>query len=260
MTLELIDSHAHLCLPDFDLDRTKVIEKAFQNGIKAILCPLDIASVKEIKEGMDLKKSSSQIFLTAGLHPHKGELLSPEHLKNIQRLAQNKDIIAVGEIGLDFHYNFSSPGKQKEALRKQLILAETLRLPVIIHSRMSGKEITAIIIEEKFSQGGILHCFTEDLDFALKMIEHGFLISFSGILTFPRAQSLRETARKLPLNKLLLETDSPYLVPVPFRGRMKRNEPFLVKETAKTLAQLKNLSLQELAEKTTHNFLTFFNV
>lgn len=260
MKIELVDSHAHLCLPDFDDDRSQVIDKALQNGIKKILCPLDISLSKEVDTGLELINNYSQIFLAAGLHPHKAKFLSREHLENIKKLSENKNIIAVGEIGLDFHYNYSSPQKQKEALRKQLILAENLKLPVIIHSRMSGKDIAPIIIEENFTLGGIIHCFTEDLDFALIMIEKGFLISFSGILTFPGANNLRETAKKLPLNKLLIETDSPYLTPVPFRGRMKRNEPFMLKETALTLSQLKNITLQELAEITTQNFLTLFNV
>jgi TatD DNase family protein len=175
-------------------------------------------------------------------------------------LAKDKHILAVGEIGLDFHYNFSPPDVQIEVFKKQLNIAQEIGLPVIIHSRNAKNEVLNVVKEEKFAQGGILHCFTEDWDFAAAMIEYNFLISFSGILTFPKAHSLRDVAIQTPLEKLLVETDSPYLVPVPYRGKIQRNEPVYVKETARSLAGLKNVSLDLLAEKTTSNFESLFQI
>ena len=138
--------------------------------------------------------------------------------------------------------------------RTQLNLAQELRLPVIIHSRLSADKIVQCIKEEKFTQGGILHCFTENSQFAQGMLQHAFFISFSGIVTFPKAHELRETAKTLPLESILVETDSPYLTPVPFRGRVQRNKPIYLRETALNLAALRQMSLEEFAEVTTKNF------
>ena len=178
--------------------------------------------------------------------------------KALKQLAADKRIHAVGEIGLDFHYNFSPPEKQIEVFRNQLNIAQDLDLPVVIHSRDAADQIAASVREEDFTNRGILHCFTEDWEFAKHMVDHNFLISFSGILTYPNAQPLRDVAKKLPMEKILIETDSPYLVPVPYRGRIKRNEPLYVKEVAKTLADIKKLDLEDIARITSQNFMSLF--
>jgi TatD DNase family protein len=139
-------------------------------------------------------------------------------------------------------------------------LAQDLGLPVVIHSRNAANEIASAVEEEGFSNGGVLHCFTENWEFAEHMLKHDFLISFSGILTYPNAQSLRDVAKKLPLAKTLIETDSPYLAPVPYRGRIKRNEPVYVKEVAKTLADIRHIDLGEVAQVTSQNFVTLFPI
>ncbi len=167
-------------------------------------------------------------------------------------------IRAVGEIGLDYHYDLSPVESQKEALRRQLALAAGAGLPVILHSRLAGPDIIAAVDGERFRAGGILHCFTESWDVARAMLDRGFHVSFSGILTFPKAGDLRDVAARVPLDRLLVETDSPYLAPVPYRGSGRRNEPAYVVETARVLAGVRNIPFEDLAEATTANFARLF--
>ncbi len=256
----LVDSHAHLSMEDFDNDRDEVIEKAFKAGVRAILCPAEITDKKNLNTTFMLTKKYSNIFAAAGAHPHQAKKFTPENAAHIKTLAETKQIHAIGEIGLDFYYNHSSSKQQIKAFRKQLNIAQKLNLPVVIHSRSASDEVISAIKEEKFTCGGVLHCFTEDWEFARQVLKLGFFISFSGILTFPRAHSIREAARKITLNKLLVETDSPFLTPVPYRGKIKRNEPVYVKETAKFLAELKNISFEEVAAITSQNFKTCFGL
>jgi len=207
---------------------------------------------------LDLNRDYPNILAVAGVHPHNAKKFHPEAAEALKQLADDKKICAVGEIGLDFHYNFSSPEQQIEVFRNQLNIAQDLGLPAVIHSRKAADEISAAILEEGFTNGGVLHCFTENWEFARWLLDHNFLISFSGILTYPNAQSIRDAAKKLPLAKTLIETDSPYLVPVPYRGKIKRNEPQYVKEVAKTLADIKQLDLSEIAQTTSQNFAALF--
>lgn len=255
---ELVDSHAHLDMEDFDSDRNQVVERAFQAGIKIILCPAEITSPRSLQITFELTAKYEGLMAAAGTHPHKAKHFKPGFSSRIRELSAAKDITAIGEIGLDFHYDFSPPKKQIEAFRYQLNLAQELGLPVIVHSRNAGEEVANSLKQEHFSQGGILHCFTEDWDIAKRMIRENFLISFSGILTFPKAAALREVAKKVPLEKLLVETDSPFLAPVPYRGKSQRNEPSFVVETAKALARLKKVPLTKLAAVTTGNFKSIF--
>ena len=258
MNLSLVDSHAHLSMSAFDKDRESVIQRAFQEGVTSILCPIEITDPKSIEITLDLIDKHTNIIAAAGVHPHHAQDFNSDCMKKIEKLALAKKVLALGEIGLDFHYSFSPPHDQKEAFRQQIRLAKKLSLPVVIHSREAKDEIARVIEEEKFTRGGILHCFTEDWNFASHMMDHNFHISFSGILTFPQAYPLREVAKKIPIEKLLVETDSPYLVPVPHRGKINRNEPSYVKEIAQHLAGLKNISLENLASTTTQNFKSLF--
>lgn len=256
----LVDSHAHLDMPDFKRDRPQTIERARSHSVRWILCPLDLCSGESLRTGLKLQQEYQGIFLAAGVHPHQAARFNSEHLDTIRRLAGEKKILAVGEIGLDFHYNFSPPEKQLETFRLQLELAAELELPVIIHSRLAEKKLLELIPASGFKSRGILHCFTESLATARAMIERGFLISFSGILTYPRANDLRETARNLPLDCLLVETDSPYLTPEPEKQTSRRNEPAFVVSTARKLAELHRISLDRVAEKTTANFFDLFKL
>jgi len=258
MPLTFVDSHAHLDMEEFDDDRNEVIQRAHQDGVIAVLCPADLTNQKSTQTTLDLIEKNKNITASAGVHPHQAKLFTPDHTQKIEELAREKKIMAVGEIGLDFFYNHSPPLEQESAFRHQLAAAQKIGLPVIVHSRNSGMRTAQAVEEEHFMEGGVLHCFTEDWELAKHMLDQNFYISFSGILTFPKADPLREVAQKIPLDKILVETDSPFLVPSPYRGRIKRNEPAYVIETAKVLAELKRVSLGELAEITTRNFETLF--
>jgi len=255
----LVDSHAHLDMEEFDEDRSQVVERAFEQGIKAILCPAEVTNSQSVHKILDLTEKYKSLIAAAGIHPHQAKSFNPECTRRIEELAEAKKIKAVGEIGLDFYYNLSPPAEQEDAFRLQLHTAQELSLPVVVHSRNSGKKLVRAVEEEHFSRGGVLHCFTESWNVAKEMMNKNFFISFSGILTFPKAQAIREVAKKIPLEKLLVETDSPYLVPVPFRGLKKRNEPAYVIEVAKVLAGVKDISLEEIAEATTQNFEFLFS-
>lgn len=258
--MKFVDSHAHINSEEFQEDRDQVIARAFQEDIQAILCPVELTEPKNLQIGLELIEKHKNIFAAAGVHPHNAKDFNTGVASTLKRLASEKKIFAVGEIGLDFHYNFSSPEEQRKVFRNQLNLAQDLGLPVVIHSRNAADEIAAAIEEEGFSNGGVLHCFTENWEFAEHMLEHDFLISFSGILTYPNAQPLRDVAKKLPLAKTLIETDSPYLTPVPYKGRIKRNEPVYVKEVAKTLADIQHVDLEEVARVTSQTFASLFPI
>jgi len=244
----------------FDEDRFDVIQSAFQEGIKAILCPAEITEHKSLQITTELTKTYENIYASAGVHPHKAKEFKAESLTKIESLAADKKIHAVGEIGLDFFYDFSPPDDQVLAFRQQLKLAQKLDLPVIVHSREASQSILDCIDKEAYTRGGVLHCFTGDWDFAQKMLDKNFYISFSGIVTFPKAHSLREVARKMPLDHLLIETDSPFLTPVPFRGKIKRNEPKFVKDIAQFIAEIKNISWSDFSVQTTLNFTSLFGI
>ena len=257
---EAVDSHAHLDLAEFDRDRADVLERAWHAGIRALLCPAEITSPASLATIHRLAEEYPWVEAAAGIHPHQAKDFAPTMLDQMRALGRSKRIKAIGEIGLDYHYNFSPPEKQKEVFRSQLRLAQELALPVIVHSRNSGQDVIAAVAEEGFTRGGVLHCFTEDWATAEWMMERQFMISFSGILTFASAQNLREIAKKIPLPKLLVETDSPYLVPEPRRRQTKRNEPAFVLETVQVLASLRNIPCQEMARSTLENFRRLFSV
>jgi TatD DNase family protein len=258
--ISLVDSHAHLDQPEFNQDRAAVIIRARKNSVHSILCPLDLCSKESLENGFRLQQDNEGIFLAAGVHPHQANQLTLKHLDAIRKLAAEKKILAVGETGLDFHYHFSPPEKQLEAFSCQLELASELKLPVIVHSRLASEKIIEAVHSTGFSGQGILHCFTESLELARVMIEKGFLISFSGILTYPWAENIREIARKLPLENLLVETDAPYLAPYPEKQNHRRNEPAFVASTARELARCQNTSLEKVAAVTRENFFSLFNL
>jgi TatD DNase family protein len=258
--MEIADSHAHLDMSEFDRDREEVVGRAQAGGVTHILCPVDLTAPESLPRILGLKQKFRGISAAAGIHPHQAKQYSPAHLDEIRRLARAGQISAIGEIGLDRHYDYSPAAAQAEAFRAQLRLAGALALPVIIHSREAGREVLEAIKEEAFAGGGVLHCFTEDRETAERMIERGFFVSFSGILTYPSAPDLRETAAALPLERILVETDAPYLVPRPLRGVSKRNEPLYVVETARVLSGLRKISLEEIASLTLRNYRLAFRL
>ncbi len=254
--MEIVDSHAHLDMKEFDDDREDVVQRARDGGVKAILCPIELTDPRSLSIVLDLHQNFPWIAAAAGVHPHQAKSFLPSQLDMAGELAQTGKIAAIGEIGIDHHYDFSPAPIQAEIFRTQLQLAQRLGLPAIIHSRNAGAEVIAAIEETRFSRGGILHCFTEDRETAERMIDLGFFISFSGILTYPNASALREIAADLPLEKILVETDSPFLVPQTLRGKWKRNEPLFVLETVKVLSEIKRVALEEIAAVTGSNYRT----
>lgn len=256
--IKIVDSHAHLNMPEFDPDRDDVIQESFQHNIAAILCPAEVSEGINVSVTLEMMRKYDRIAAAAGVHPHNAKKYDAFCEKRIRRLAEEKKIHAVGEIGLDFHYSFSPHEKQIQAFRMQLELAADLKLPVIIHSREASSQVLKTIDDTRYSGGGVLHCFTENRDFAVQMLDRGFYISFSGILTFPKAADIQETAKIIPDDRILVETDSPYLAPVPYRGKVKRNKPAFVQKTAQFLAKLRTQDFAEIAESTTNNFQSCF--
>ncbi|HEY8227730.1 MAG TPA: TatD family hydrolase [Pyrinomonadaceae bacterium] len=257
-----IDSHAHIDGPEFDVDREEVIQRAHAAGVSTILNvgtgdPHSGAFERAVQFG----RKHPTVYTAIGTHPHDANKYDQAAEESIKTLLQSAErAVAWGEIGLDFHYDNSPREMQVDAFRKQLRAARELNLPVIIHTREAEKETIDILREEygDASRKGVFHCFSGTGQLAEQALELGFMISFSGIVTFKKADDLRETARRVPMDRLLIETDSPYLAPVPYRG--KRNEPAYVVEVGKCLAQLHDVSLEEIEQTTTRNFGKLFEL
>lgn len=258
-----IDSHCHIDGEAFDSDRDEVVERAKNDGVKAML---NVGTGNphngEIAKAVAVADSYENVFAAVGVHPHDAKLYNDEaetHL--IDLVKSSTKVLAWGEIGLDFYYDHSPRDVQEDVFRRQIRTAKNLNLPIIIHSRDADDETVGILREEcsdKDFRGGIMHCFGGTPRMALDLMEIGFLISFAGNVTFKKAENLREAARVVPLEKLLIETDCPFLTPVPFRG--KRNEPAFVVHTAKFLAGFYGIELEKLAKQTTDNFVNFFEL
>lgn len=256
-----IDSHAHIEGSEFDADRDAVIQRALDAGVETIVCVGDgEVAADSHAAAFRLAEEYSFIYTTVGVHPHEARLLDDELCAKLKDLAHHPKVIAWGEIGLDYHYDNSPCDVQREAFKKQLRMARERGLPVVIHTREAEADTLAILNEEwkDSGLGGVIHCFTGTRSFAEAAVDLGFYISFSGVVTFKNAGDLRETARALVLDRILIETDSPFLAPVPYRGR--RNEPAFVVETARTISELRGLDLGALADATSDNFKRLFKV
>jgi TatD DNase family protein len=256
--LELIDSHAHLDMYEFDSDRTDMLARAQAAGVRDILAiggaPGALASALPFADRYDW------IYAAAGIHPHEAKLATPAHYEELVTLARQPKFLAWGEIGLDYHYDHSPRDVQQRVFLEQLELARGAGRPVIIHCREAWPDCLALLDRHWRSSGlgGIFHCFSGTLEEAHRGTGMGFLISFAGNVTYPKAQNLRDVAAALPLESILIETDSPFLAPQPFRGR--RNEPAFVAEVARTLAPVRNLAPHEVAAATAANFRRFFRL
>jgi TatD DNase family protein len=257
-----IDSHAHIDGAEFDEDRDEVLRRARDAGVEIVLNvgtgdPHSGAFERAINFGAQ----HQSIYTAIGTHPHdasKYDQAAEDRTKAL--LSEGERVVAWGEIGLDFHYDNSPREQQLEAFRKQLRAARELDLPVIIHTREAEDETISILREEyaDAARKGVFHCFTGTTELAQRAVDLGFMVSFSGILTFKKAEDLRETARRVPLDRLLIETDCPYLAPIPYRG--KRNEPAFVVEVAKCLADIRGTNLQRIRDATGRNFFDLFRL
>jgi len=257
-----VDSHAHIDGPEFDADREHVIQRARSAGVSVILnIGTGDPHSGALERAVDLASQHEDLYAALGTHPHDARLYDQPAEDKIRKLiTENSRVIAWGEIGLDFHYDNSPRDVQIEVFRRQLRRARELTVPVIIHTREAEVETIDALRSEWFGSGlsGIMHCFSGSQWLAEKAVELGMLISFSGILTFKKADDLRAIALRVPLNHLLIETDCPYLTPVPYRG--KRNEPAYVVEVARSLAELRVLSLDEIGNITATNFARLFGL
>ena len=254
-----IDSHAHIEMADFDADREAMIRRALDAGVEIIV---NVGNGDVAKDShasaFRVAEKHSFIYTTAGVHPHEASLLDDDLLARLTDLSAHPKVIAWGEIGLDYHYDNSPRDVQRRAFRKQLQRARDRRLPAVIHTREAEADTLAILGDEWRGSDlpGVIHCFTGTLAFAEAAIELGFYISFSGVVTFKKAEDLRMAAKALPLEKILIETDSPFLAPVPFRGR--RNEPVYVIEVARAIGELRGLPADEVGRITSENFKRIF--
>jgi TatD DNase family protein len=255
-----VDSHAHLDDPDFNADREAVIERARAAGLRYLLAVGGGTGPDNLEAPVALAERHDWIYATVGVHPHDARHFTEPHAGQIRKLAQHPRVVGIGEIGLDYHYDNSPREVQKRVLLWQLELAREAGLPIVIHCRDAWPDLTEIIQAHWKSNGlgGILHCFSGSRQDAVKFLNWGFQVSFAGNVTYKKAESLREAAREIPVDRLLTETDCPYLAPVPYRG--KRNEPAFVLEVARTLAALRNLGVEELGEIVARNFERFFDL
>jgi TatD DNase family protein len=267
-----IDSHAHLEGNRYDNDRDEVLARAKQSGIEAYLAigngegPDTADCGIRLAEKYDGKPEYPRIWASVGIHPHEASLDSEAADSQMLEWARHPKVIAWGEIGLDYFYDHSPRETQKTVFRRQMELAKSVKLPIIIHCRPSDNSDNAWddclrMLTDHWATtglGGILHCFTGAVDHARRALDMGFMISFAGNITFPKAQSIRDAAQIVPLDRMLIETDSPYLAPIPHRGQ--RNEPAFVKEVARQIGVLRHLSAEEIGAQTTQNFYKFFGL
>ena len=257
-----VDSHCHIDGAEYDADREEVIRRARDAGVTTMLnVGTGDPHSGAFERAVELAEKHTDIYAAVGVHPHDAKLFTDQAEQRLLDLVnQSRQVIAWGEIGLDYHYDHSPRDVQRKVFERQLRLARLLELPVVIHSREANADTIAILREELagYERGGVLHCFGGSLEMATSAIDLGFFISFAGNLTFQKAEDLRSIARQLPLDRLLIETDCPYLTPVPFRG--KRNEPARVVETAQCLAELHGRELEEIGHITGENFGKLFRV
>lgn len=255
-TFTLVDSHCHIDMPQFDADRDEVVARAREAGLVEMLV---VGGVDEVAghRGALAVAESFNLPATAGLHPHEARIGSEAVYGELRGLAREGRIVAVGEVGLDFHYDHSPREAQREAFRRQVRLAREAGLPIVVHTREADAETVEILETEGAAEtGGVIHCFTGGLELARRALELGFLISFSGVVAFPRAEEIQQVAREVPDDRLLLETDAPYLAPPPHRG--KRNEPAFVVEVARKVAALRGTTPEAVGTLARRNYARLF--
>jgi TatD DNase family protein len=250
----VIDSHCHLDDAVFDADREAVIQRALDAGVELMVAIGTGKGPPDLEAGIRLADAHPQFVATVGVHPHDAAKAVPDTWQRLESLLAHPKVIAIGEIGLDYHYDFSPRDVQRDVFARQLRIAAAHRKPIVIHTREAWDDTIALLEHHWAPHGlpGIMHCFTGSPDQAERALALGFYISFGGVVTFPKAADLHEAARTVPLDRILLETDAPYLAPVPQRG--KRNEPAFLAHTARRLAELRGVAVEEIARATTENF------
>jgi len=252
-----IDSHAHLDMEQFDTDRNEVIQRALSANVKQVVTVgIDVSSSLK---AISLTENYPSVFAAVGIHPHNADVTDGKDLKQIEAICAEKKVVAIGEIGLDFYRNLSSRHNQRIRLKQQLDIAMRCNLPVVVHDREAHEEVWEIL--SSFKGGGlkgVIHCFSGDIDLAEAFMEMGYFISIPGTVTFPNASLMHEVVAKIPLDTMLLETDSPFLSPIPYRG--KRNEPSRVIHTAQKVADIRGIALEVIATQTSNNARRLFGL
>jgi TatD DNase family protein len=251
-----IDTHAHLEMEAFDSDREEVLERAAAAGLTAIITVG--TTLPDCEKAVALARRYPLVYAAVGIHPHEVKGIDAAAYDALRLLAAEKKVVAIGEVGLDFFYDNSPRNVQLRCFAEQLDLAQELDLPVIIHDRDAHAETLGLLRERKGRLRGVLHCFSGDAAMARECIELGFHLSVAGPVTYPKADQLRAVAREIPAERLLIETDAPYLAPVPFRG--KRNEPAYVVETARRLAEIRVIPAGDLERQTAANARLLFHI
>lgn len=253
----LFDTHAHINADQFQEDVDEVIQRAKDAGVSYIV--VVGFDEKTIRGAMKLAEQYEFIYASVGWHPVDAIDMTDEHLQWLEELAAHPKVVALGEMGLDYHWDKSPKDVQKEVFRKQIRLAKKVKLPIIIHNREASQDIVDILKEEDAQEvGGIMHCFSGSVEIAKLCLDMNFHISLGGPVTFKNAKKPKEVAKAVPLERLLIETDCPYLAPHPYRG--KRNEPAYVKLVAEKIAEIKEISIEELGKITTENAKKLFNI
>jgi TatD DNase family protein len=247
----MIDTHCHLYDLKLYNQLDQIILNAKNANIEKMICIGDRISTSE--KSVQIAEKYNNIYASVGIHPHEAKEVTIDYRNELKNKAHHKKVVAIGEIGLDYHYNFSDPTIQKKIFMEQLELANELDLPAIVHCRESDDDLYNCIKDSK-NHKGVIHCFASNLDFAKKIIELGYLISFTGMVTF--VKSLEPVIKEINLSNIMIETDAPYLAPVPFRGKI--NQPAYVIEIAKKIAQIKKIELEEVIEQTTKNAYSLF--
>jgi|SRR5215469_13112802 len=262
----LVDSHAHLEGPRFDTDRDEMLQRARAAGVVNILAIGSGTGPGTLDCAIRIADQHDWIYASIGVHPHEAKLATESDYTELESLARNPRVIGFGEIGLDYYYDHSPRDIQQQVFLRQMEIARAAKLPIIIHCRPSDNsenawDDTLQLIREHWASsglGGVLHCFTGEQKHARAALDMGFMISFSGNVTFPKAENIRAVARTVPADRMFIETDSPFLAPVPYRG--KRNEPAFVAKTAERIAELRGKSANEIGEITANNFFRFFRL
>lgn len=261
--MDIIDTHAHLDLPEFDQDREEVIIRAGEEGVTTIVT-VGI-NIESCRRALQLAEDHAGIWAVVGIHPQDTRDFRREDLSKLEEMAGHPRVVAIGEVGLDYYRNYSPPETQKEILKWQLEIAKNYKLPIVIHCRQAQEDMISIMEDwcrsyalPEGNPRGILHCFSADIETAEKYMQMGFYLSLGGYIGYPSSAPLRSLIKELPFDRLVVETDCPFLPPQKYRG--KRNEPAYVAMTLEVLAEIKGVTLEEAARRTTQNAMKVFNL
>jgi TatD DNase family protein len=250
--MNFIDFHCHLDYKEFDNNRKMIVEECFNSGFAKIVTVADPYEKGSYERTIEVLQGNENVYCMAAAHPHKADYYTPEIEKGILKFITDNHAIGYGEAGLDFYYNLSTPGNQQTVFKRQIAIANELQLPLIIHSREAEPEVLKFLEEAKFDLPVVFHCYTGSKEDAEEILKRGYYISISGIVTFKNAEFLHDIVRMIPLNRIFIETDSPYLSPVPFRGQT--NTPLRVTLVAEKVAEIKEISVEQLNRSINDNF------